>query len=138
MVTPAHRKLCGHPTQYLYHCVPWSGKNECYDCNLVGYRVFVDLRDFQNIPALALHSRNCQIAHRVFVFLHWVDPPSRISPFRLGDGADATSSVVPSASASRALFTSPFVFTSIEDVGSEATADAGNAASRLAFIDCLR
>ena len=48
----------------------------------VGFRVFDDeLRDFQKILALADHSRNCQIVHRVFVRLHWVDPPNRISPF---------------------------------------------------------
>jgi hypothetical protein len=36
---------------------------------------------FKKIPALALHFRNCQLARRVFVLLHWVDPPNRTSPF---------------------------------------------------------
>ena len=130
MVTPTHRKLCGHLTQYL--CIPWSGKNECHDCNPVGFRVFVDLRDFQNIPALVLHPRNCQIAHRVLCSSLRGLSQSDVT-FRLGDDADASSSVVPPTLASRALIILPFVFTSIEDVGIEATA-----ASRVAFIDCLR
>jgi len=103
----------------------------------VRFWVFVyELREFQKIIALSRHSRRCRLARRVSALLHRVDPPNRISPS--SDGADATSSLAPSTSSSRTLFTPPFISTSAEDVGVDTTLGADGAASRLfAFVGTL-